>query len=174
MACPFGFGQRETANFSGFQIFKPCRISALARKKPLILSGFSFTVPGLGLPRWPARYRAELQIPIRFRRKFMRFSSGAATRRRMRSSSSRSFCSRSVFGFGLRTGFDRFKRLVENLKHRPVARPVRRPLHSPLQPTPAARRSAWHCSLAPQRLFANLKSSTRVNPQNEKTARAQP
>ncbi len=73
-------------------------------------------------------YKQDRQIPTRRRKKFMRRSMGASTRRRIMSFSSHSLCALSCASLSLRVGLDRFKRLLQNLEHGKIARPVRRPL----------------------------------------------
>lgn len=68
-------------------------------------------------------------MPIRRRRKFIRTLSGAATRRRISSSSSRSHWVFRLGAFVFASCFDCFKRLLQDLENGAITRPVRRSFH---------------------------------------------
>jgi hypothetical protein len=68
-------------------------------------------------------------MPTRLRRKFIRHSSGAATRRRIISFSSHSLCFFSWASLPFLVGRDRGKRFLQNLEDGPVAGPVGRLFH---------------------------------------------
>ena len=63
-------------------------------------------------------------MPTRFRRKFMRRSRGAATRRRIMSFSSHSLCFLSVARLFFLVRFDFFKSLIQNLQYSFILRTV--------------------------------------------------